>query len=130
MSVATRGSSAAAAAAAAGGGLLMVPSPRIQRGDDSTAWTGGTNQVAKRLARSSSTMARRPTDFKSANTIEHIVKKGLPDDHHIGPDEKTSKITLSSWVNLMRSYMEEHGLDTVFYVYDRQTDSETYLLPD
>jgi hypothetical protein len=75
-------------------------------------------------------MARRPIDFKSANTIEHIATKGLPDDRHIGPDEKTSKITLTSWVNSTRSYMEERGLDTVFYVYDRQTDSETYLLTD
>jgi hypothetical protein len=36
--------------------------------------------------------------------------------------------TLTSWVNLARSYMEERGLDTVFYVYNGQTDSETYLL--
>jgi transcriptional regulator NrdR family protein len=75
-------------------------------------------------------MARRPTDFKSANTIEHIATKGLPVDRHIGPDEKTSKITLTSWVNSTRSYMEERGLDTVFYVYDGQTDTETYLLTD
>ena len=75
-------------------------------------------------------MARRPTDFKSANTIEHIATKGLPEDRHIGPDEKSSKITLTSWVNSTRSYMEERGLDTVFYVYDWQTDSEVYLLTD
>jgi hypothetical protein len=75
-------------------------------------------------------MARRPTDFKSANTIEHIATKGLPEDRHIGPDEKSSKITLTSWVNSTRSYMEERGLDTVFYVYDGQTDTETYLLTD
>jgi hypothetical protein len=75
-------------------------------------------------------MARRPTDFKSANTIEHFATKGVPDDRHIGPNEKTSKITLTSWVNLIRSYMEERGLDTVFHIYDRQTDSKTYLLTD
>ena len=132
-SAATRATAAAAAAAIAAAGeetLSPIPRPRIGGGHDSTAWTGGPNEVAKRLARPSSTMARRPTDFKSANTIEHIATKGLPEDHHIGPDEKTSKITLTSWVNSTRSYMEEHGLDTVFYVYDRQTDSETYLLTD
>jgi hypothetical protein len=75
-------------------------------------------------------MARRPTDFKSANIIEPITTKGLPDDRHIGPDEKTSKITLTSWVNSTRSYMEECGLDTVFHVYDGKTDSEIYLLTD
>jgi hypothetical protein len=127
----TRGASAAAAAASTGGGgPPTVPNPRIGGGNDSTAWTGGPNQVANRLSRPSSTMARRPTDFKSANTIEHIATKGLPEERHIGPDEKTSKITLTSWVNSTRSYMEERGLDTVFYVYDAQTDSEIYLLTD
>jgi hypothetical protein len=72
-----------------------IPSPRVGGGNDSTAWTGGPNCASRRLARPSSTMARRPTDFKSANTIEHIATKGLPVDRHIGPDEKTSKITLT-----------------------------------
>ena len=118
----------AAASTAPAAGPPTVPSPRIGGGNDSSAWTGGPNQSANRLARPSSTMARRPTDFKSANTIEHIATKGLPEDRHIGPDEKTSKITLTSWVNSTRSYMEERGLDTIFYVYDGQTDIETYLL--
>jgi hypothetical protein len=107
-----------------------IPSPRVGGGNDSTAWTGGPNQGAKRLSRPSSTMARRPTDFKSANTIEHIATKGLPADRHIGPDEKTSKITLTSWVNSTRSYMEERGMDTIFHVHDWKTNSETYLLTD
>jgi hypothetical protein len=92
--------------------------------------SGGPNLASRKLGRPSSTMARRPTDFKSANTIEHIATKGLPEDRHIGPDEKTSKITLTSWVNSTCSYMEERGLDTVFHVYDRKTDSEVYLLTD
>ncbi len=121
----TRAATAGAAADAA-----VLPSPRIGGGNDATAWTGGPNEISKKLARPSSTMARRPTDFKSANTIEHVATKGLPEDRHIGPDEKTSKITLTSWANSTRPYMEERGLDTVFYVYDRQTDSETYLLTD
>jgi hypothetical protein len=128
----TRGAAAAAAAVTTGATATAsaVPSPRIGGGNDSTAWTGGPNQVAKRLARPNSTMARRPVDFKSANTIGHIATKGLPDNRHVGPDEKTSKITLTSWVNSTRSYMEERGLDTAFYLYDGQTDSETYLLTD
>jgi hypothetical protein len=108
----------------------MIPSPRVGGGNDSTAWAGGPNQGAKRLSRPSSTMARRPTDFKSANTIEHIATKGRPADRHIGPDEKTSKITLTSWVNSTRSYMEERGMDIIFHVYDWETNSETYLLTD
>jgi hypothetical protein len=62
--------------------------------------------LSKRLALPSSTMARRPTNFKSANTIKHIAMKGLPEDQHIRPDEKTSKITLTSWVNSARSYID------------------------
>ena len=74
---------------------VTIPGPRIGGGNDVTAWTGGSNQVSKKLARPSSTMARRPTDFKLANTIEHFATKGLPEDRHIGPDKKTSKITLT-----------------------------------
>jgi hypothetical protein len=62
--------------------------------------------------------------------VEHIATKGLPEEPPIGLDKKTSKITLTSWVNLVQSYIEEHGMDTVFRVYDGQTDSETYLLTD
>jgi hypothetical protein len=56
--------------------------------------------------------------------------KGLPEDGHIGPNEKTSKITLLSWVNSTWSYMEEWGLDTIFYVYSWHTHSKVYLLTD
>jgi hypothetical protein len=97
---------------------IGFPSPRVGGGNDTTAWTGGPNNVLQRLSRPSSTMARRPTDFKSANSIEHIATKGPPEDRHIGPDEKTSKITLTSWVNTIRSYMEERGMDTIFHVFD------------
>jgi hypothetical protein len=76
-------------------------------------------------------MARCPTDFKSPNSIEHLITtKGLPEDRHIGPDEKTSKNTLTSWVNTIHIYMEERGLDSVFRVYDGEADTETYLLTD
>ena len=70
-------------------------------------------------------MARQPTDFKLTNTIEHTNKKVPPDDRHIGPDENTSKITLTSWVNTLQSFMEEQGMGTIFYAYDGLTDSET-----
>jgi hypothetical protein len=39
-------------------------------------------------------MARRPTNFKYTNSIEQLAMKGIPENRHIGPDEKTSKITL------------------------------------
>jgi hypothetical protein len=93
---------------------ITALSPHIAGWNDSTAWTRGSNQVAKRLTWPSSSVARRWTNFKVANMVEHIATKGLLDGQHIGPDKKTSKITLTSWVNSIQSYMEEHALDMVF----------------
>ena len=104
--------------------------PRVRGGKEDTAWTGGSNCPANRQTRPNSTMARRPTDFKSANWIEQIATKGLEENRHIGPEDNTSKINLTSWVNSIKIYMEERGLDTVFLVYDTSTDFETYLLKD
>ena len=70
-------------------------------------------------------MARQLTYFKLANTIEHMATKGIPNDHHIGPDKHTSKITLTSWVNTIRSYIEDKFMDTIFYVYNVLIDFET-----
>ena len=75
-------------------------------------------------------MARHSTYFKSASSIEQIATKGLAENWHIGTKEKTSKITLTSWVNSIKTYMEERGLDTVFGVYDASTDVKSYLLKD
>ena len=77
-------------------------------------------------------MARRPTDFKSASMIERHACAGLAKQRHLRPKKKTSKITLTAWINSIRSYMEEHGLDTVFRVYTRLRDGalQTYLLEE
>ncbi len=104
--------------------------PRVGGGSDDTAWVGGSNVTASRRARPESTLARRPTDFKSAASIESKATQGLPEDRRLSLDEKTSKITLTSWVNSIRAYMEEHGMDTVFCIYDSAKDSEVYLLQD
>ena len=94
------------------------------------AWVGGSNRTTERRSRPESTLARRPTDFKSAAEIEKRAVQGLPEDRRLSLNEKTSKITLTSWVNAMRAYCEEHGLDTVFRVFDPVNDTEVYLLKD
>ena len=38
----------------------------------------------------------------------------MTENEHIGPKEKTSYITLTSWVNSIKTYMEERGLETMF----------------
>ena len=90
--------------------------PRVGGGVDVTAWTGGSNRQADWRTRPTSTMARRPTDFKSASMIERHACAGLAEHRHLRQKEKTSKITLTAWINSIRSYMEEHVLDTVFRV--------------
>ena len=104
--------------------------PGVGGGQDDTAWTGGPNWPVNRCTRPNSTMARRPTDFKSINLIEQIATKGLAENQHIGPKEKTSKITLTSWVKYIKTYLEERGLDIVFRVQDASTHVETYLFKD
>ena len=106
--------------------------PRVGGGVNATALTGGLNRQADGRTRPTSTMARRPTDFKSASMIERHACAGLAEHRHIGPNEKTSKITLTAWINSIRSYMEEHRLDTVFRVYTPLQDGapETYLLEE
>jgi hypothetical protein len=89
-----------------------LTAPRIGGGSGDTAWVGGSNVTTSRLSRPDSTLARRPTDFKSASSIESKATQGLAEDRRLGLDETTSKITLTSWVNSIRSYMETHGLDT------------------
>lgn len=102
--------------------------PRIgSSSGDTDAWVRGSNVTT---SRSDSTLARtRPTDFKSAASIESKATQGLAKDRRLSLDEKTSKITLTSWVNSIRLYMEtHHGMDTVFRIYDPVRDSEVYLL--
>jgi hypothetical protein len=108
---------------------LSAP-PRVGGGHDESAWVGGSNLTNERSTRPTSTLARRPTDFKSASEIERRAVQGLPEDRRLSLDEKTSKITLTSWVNAMRSYLEERGMDTVFRIFDPDNNSETYILKD
>ena len=104
--------------------------PIVGGGVDATTWTGGSNRQADWRTRPTSTMARRPTDFISASMIEQHACAGLSEHRHLIPNEKTSKSTLTVWINSIRSYMEEHGLDTVFRVYTPLQDGApgTYLL--
>ncbi len=110
--------------------VTTVAAPRIGGGSGATAWVGGSNLSTARQTRPESTLARRPTDFKSAAQIEWKATVGLPKERRLSLDEKTSKITLTSWVNSIRNYMEERGMDTVFRIFDTSSNSEIYLLQD
>ena len=104
--------------------------PRVGYGEGNDAWVGGSNVENNKRTRPKSTLSRRPTDFKSSNLIETKAVAGLHEDRKLGSNEKTSKISLSSWVNSLKLYMEDRGLDTVFRMFDATTQTETYLLED
>ena len=107
---------------------ILMLTPRVGGGADESAWVGGSNLTDQARKRPKSTLARRPTDFKSACTIESKAIEGLPEARQLGADEKTSKISLTSWVNSVRVYMEDRGLDTVFRIEDAISGKEVYLL--
>ena len=73
-------------------------------------------------------MARRPTSFKEASRIEKAATLGLSKDRILGNCEKTSNITLTAWANLIRVYLEERGLCTVFRIFDPVRNTDIYLL--
>jgi hypothetical protein len=104
--------------------------PRIGGGSDDSVWVGGSNRTTAHCTRPASTLARRPTDFKSATQIQTRATEGMSVDRRLSLDEKNTKISMTSWVNAIREYMEEHGLDTVFRIFDEAEGSEVYVLQD
>jgi hypothetical protein len=54
----------------------------------------------------------------------------MAESRRLSLDEKVSKISMTSWINALREYMEEHGLDTVFRICDHDAETEVYILQD
>ena len=76
-------------------------------------WCGGGLLPTTSLKRQKSTLAYRPEYFKLACKVEEGCQEGLPETKWLYLDEKKSKITLTSWINALRVYMEERGLDSI-----------------
>ena len=55
---------------------------------------------------------------------------GLPEDRCLGNDDKTSNITLTGWVNSLKGYLKERGLDTALHIFDTVGNTEVYLIKD
>ena len=71
--------------------------------------------------------SRRPMDFRSAAKVEENCSRGIGDDYKLST--KDSSISLTSWIQLVRIHMEDHGMDSVF----RRIDSrgkEVYMLQE
>ena len=89
------------------GGLTTVP-PRAGGILGGYPWTGGSVLSGKARTRPVSSLGYRPTEFKHAFTIEQAATKGLPETKYLCKEEKTSKISLTLWIDAVRVYMEEH----------------------
>ena len=56
--------------------------------------------------------------------------KCLSEKKHISLEKYNSKITPTSWIAWIMSYMEKNEMDTVFCVYIPDLNTEVYLLDD
>ena len=93
----------------------MVITPRMGDGQNSDMyWVGGSNAFP--VTRAKSIQARRPNDFRSASIIVRNCMEGLPYEKEPSLEESKSKTTLTSWIDWMRSHMEDNGMDTIFRV--------------
>ena len=105
-----------------------VEAPRVGGVLAGAAWTGGSNVERRRNRRPKTVFARRPLSFANASKVEQACTKGIHKDKRLGLSNMP--VSLTSWINLVRVYMEECGMDTVFRVYDGNVDEEIYLLED
>ena len=74
--------------------------------------------------------ARRPETFRDASNVEKACTKGLNPEYTLALEQKKGKITLTSWVEKIREYIEDCGMDTVFRIWDAKTEKEIYLLKE
>ena len=107
----------------------MIISPRMGGGHNyETYWVGCSNNYP--ITRANSIQSQIPNDFCSASVIAKNLTEVLPDEKKLSLDESKSKITLTSWIACIGSYMEDNGINTVFRVYDPDLKTEVYLLYD
>ena len=111
-------------------GGLSPNAPRVGGILGGYAWTGGSALASQARTRPVSSLGYRPPEFKHAFTIEQAATKGLPETKYLCKEEKSSKISLTLWIDAVRVYMEEHGMDSVFRVKLSLETSELYMLSD
>ena len=90
-------------------------------GKDTIPWTGGSNIPSSSRAHPASRLALRPEDFKSAKSTEASLKQGADEAMWLFPADDinkvgSNKISLMSWMELIRRDMVEPGMDTVFCI--------------
>jgi hypothetical protein len=125
---------AAAAVAAAVAAAATITVPRIGGTthfvSKQVAWTGGNNLIVRSKAKTMD--AFRPTmDYKAMRTSVNICQKALEGERRLDVvDNKSSKITFTSWMTEMKKKLENRGLDTTFRVVKTKggIQVDTYML--
>ena len=102
--------------------------PRVGGVFGGTVWTGGSSVYSKRSTRPKTIFARRPTDFRGASKIEETTTRGLPEDKRLGIEK--IPVSLTTWIRLIRIFLEDTGQDSIFRIYNPSENKEIYLLKD
>ena len=68
-----------------------------------TYWFSGSNNYI--ITKAKSIHARRPNDFRITSIISKNCIEGIPDKKKLPLEESESKITITSWVAWIMSYM-------------------------
>ena len=86
------------------------------------AWTGGHPDGRRRTPKT--TFCFRPTDFKDHRKTYEACTAGLAKEYRLSKKNKEGTYDLVSFFNSFKRYIENHGLDSVFYV---DTGRMTYV---
>jgi len=109
--------------------IQKVVAPIVGGDIKETTWVGSSSIVGKKLERPKSMLAWRSDDFKGESRVEEACQQGLQEARKLELDDKSSSITLTSWIQCIKVYMEKRGLDTVFKILrvGRAHVTETYI---
>ena len=123
-----------------------TPKPRVggtsKWGGEDIVWTGGSNIPSQVNKEPTAMNCYRPSDFKSAQSIDEKICKGLGEEQLLYTADEVNKVgneklLLTTWIEALKRFLEECGMDTVFRMPAtgngdglNDTIKELYLLVD
>ena len=103
--------------------------PRVGGIEDGIVWTGGSRNDPTNAPRD--VRCYRPTDFRSMQEQDKVLKKGVADDLKLTlideNDNKDNNQTVSGWIDEIKFLIETNGMDSVFRI-DNGITPENYML--
>ena len=88
-------------------------------------WIGVSNYPNKFLKRPKTIFSMIPDDLRGSLKIEETCRSGLEDNKILGMGN-ISPLILKSFINLIKTYIEEFGMDT-FFLWNPSTNVEVYF---